>query len=263
MYKQDVILFLGKNTFLGRGFFRRYLLKLLDGLMIKSIDTFYKKIPFRFHLDNPTERRALFGNYNEEEIDFIKNITKESETVFIDIGANSGLYSCYIASTCGRNSIVIAIEPNPNMVERILYNHQIQDKYIRTKNTKFIIEQCAVSDDENISILDLSEGVGSASLHVSEKSDNKIEVKTKTLLSILHSNNIKKINTLKIDIEGYEDRALIPFFKNAEKTLYPKAIVIEYTSSDQWEVDILNFLIDIGYTELKKTRGNSLLLYSS
>ena len=43
-----------------------------------------------------------------------------------------------------------------------------------------------------------------------------------SLIDILQKNNINYITNLKIDIEGYEDRALKPFFDKASKKLYPK-----------------------------------------
>ena len=38
---------------------------------------------------------------------------------------------------------------------------------------------------------------------------------------------------LKIDIEGHEDKALVPFLLNAPKNCFPKKIVIEKHSKNQ------------------------------
>ena len=62
---------------------------------------------------------------------------------------------------------------------------------------------------------------------------------------------------IKIDVEGYEDRALKPFFEAAPETLFPKNIVIEYTSQHEWEdKDFINYLMKKGYRLKMRTRGN-------
>ena len=73
----------------------------------------------------------------------------------------------------------------------------------------------------------------------------------------MKKHNIDYITNLKIDVEGYEDRALKPFFEAAPETLFPKNIVIEYTSQHEWEdKDFINYLMKKGYRLKMKTRGN-------
>ena len=107
--------------------------------------------------------------------------------------------------------------------------------------------------------LNFEKGYGPAVLtkNVGEKT---IAVKTTTLIKILKKNNIRCIDCLKIDVEGHEDLALLPFFKSAEKSLFPKHIVIEHTSSSIWiHKDLMDFLSRIGYKIILKTRSNSCL----
>ncbi len=46
---------------------------------------------------------------------------------------------------------------------------------------------------------------------------------------------------MKIDIEGFEDQALFPFFDEAPEKLWPRCIVIE-PNSKSWKRDILKHL---------------------
>ena len=105
--------------------------------------------------------------------------------------------------------------------------------------------------------LDLDQGYGSASLS-RKQTKNSITVQSSTLMDILIKNKISNITCLKIDIEGHEDRALVPFFKIAQKSLYPVNIVMEFTSQQEWknEPNLINFLSKIGYEIQLKTRGN-------
>src|SRR5262249_59792142 len=51
-----------------------------------------------------------------------KRITAGGTFTFIDIGANVGLYSLYVASRSGARARILAIEPQPGIVERLRFN---------------------------------------------------------------------------------------------------------------------------------------------
>ena len=69
------------------------------------------------------------------------------------------------------------------------------------------------------------------------------------LQRILDEAGVTRIDALKIDIEGFEDRALIAFFKEAPQTLWPRAVVIEHLSRDEWQQDCIADMIARGYRE--------------
>ena len=66
-------------------------------------------------------------------------------------------------------------------------------------------------------------------------------------------------DVIKIDIEGMEDHALFPYFENIAKAQYPKLVVIEDGINEQWERDILSWLLANGYHAAARTRGNIML----
>ena len=82
----------------------------------------------------------------------------------------------------------------------------------------------------------------------------------KTLLNIIESNKITHITNLKIDIEGCEDKCLVPFFNSANKKLYPKNIVIESGLKNAWGINLINFLKSLDYKILHKSKSNNLIL---
>ena len=67
------------------------------------------------------------------------------------------------------------------------------------------------------------------------------------------------VDALKIDIEGFEDRALIAFFNEAPPVLWPRVVVIEHLSRDEWQQDCIADMIARGYREAGRTRSNTLL----
>jgi len=83
-----------------------------------------------------------------------------------------------------------------------------------------------------------------------------IHVKTKTLLNILLEHDIKNIDLLKMDIEGYEIKVLKKFFETSPTRLFPKKMVVEYIHNP--EVDDL--ISSYGYKLVFKTHYNSVFV---
>jgi hypothetical protein len=79
------------------------------------------------------------------------------------------------------------------------------------------------------------------------------------LARILGDAGVASVDALKIDIEGFEDRALVPFFEEAPQSLWPRAVVIEHLSRDEWQQDTIADMIARGYAEAARTRSNTLL----
>ncbi len=63
---------------------------------------------------------------------------------------------------------------------------------------------------------------------------------------------------LKIDIEGAEDVALVPFIEKAGESLLPGLMIIE-NSEHVWSRDLFGLLAENGYRRILKTRLNSVL----
>jgi hypothetical protein len=67
------------------------------------------------------------------------------------------------------------------------------------------------------------------------------------LLAIVQVAGRTRIDAMKIDVEGYEDRVLIPFFREAPSYLWPRRILMEVEHAARWESDCLRTLVDAGY----------------
>lgn len=247
-----------RMTPLKRGITRRHLMK----FMLKRIDhpviTDFRGVPIILRLDNTTEQKALFGYYDLIELDFLKEqALRVDDPVFVDLGANAGFYTQNFLAL-GRGT-VLAIEPNPKMIKRIVEN----DKHLSAvghAKARLIIEDCAVGPEHGEAFLDLSQGFGAANIKNSAGAQT-LPVRVAPLTDVLQKHGIKKIDIMKVDVEGYEDRALGPFFESADPSLYPRRIVIEHTSTDRWEKDLFALLQERGYRTLRRTRGNLLLEY--
>lgn len=220
------------------------------------IDAEVEGIRFRLYMrDNVSERKFLFlpQFFDAEERALLRATLKEGST-FVDVGANAGIYSLCGAAAVGASGRALSIEPNPVVGERLAFNLALNGFQDRST-----IEQCGVSDAAGQFDLVLDESnLGGSSLSL-QRSDKTISVRCDTLLDILARNGITQIDALKIDIEGVEDRALIPFFAAAPRSLLPKVIVIENSPKD-WQQDLPAAFIAAGYELAKITRMNRIYI---
>lgn len=245
-----------RKTPLKRGAARAWFKDFFQKRIAYPIKTDFRGIPIILNLDNTTEQKALFGFYDLAELRFLKEALRvAADPVFVDIGANSGFYTQNMLPI--HQAKIIAFEPNATMRQRIIENYQ----YFKEKSTQvatLILKECALGDKAGALYLDLSEGYGAAHI-VDQEGDNTITVPIERLDVVLQKHHITHIDALKIDVEGYEDRVLMPFFQDAPSSLWPKRIVIEDSHQSRWQGDLLSLFAEKSYRVVKRTRGNLLL----
>ena len=266
-----LILFIGQRTFLGRGIIRKKLVRLIEFIIFSkdhqnlSNYKFICKIlgvPFYFIFDKILDYKVYFCRSDRKEIFFLtKNLS--DNTVFFDIGASMGVYSQFIAFNFNKikNSKIIAVEPDPQNCDRIRMNLDLLKYKIPKIHDLVKIEQCALS--EQSSILYLNKNLGPANgMIIDSFIPGAIKVNVKTLSDIIDSNNITHITNLKIDVEGYEDKILLPFFKNSKENLFPKNIIIEHARQNLWKVNIVDYMLSIGYKQIYRNKANLILRFN-
>lgn len=254
-----LLLSLARHSFLGRGGFRRKILAYIEKHTHAPFEVDIQGAPFLIHFDNETERKSIFNNYNIREVEFLKLACSKPGSVFVDIGANSGYFTQILSLSMPSDGMVVAIEPNPQMTERLKTNLALVPDAVRAKSATISIVESAVGATTGSAQLMLPSGPNSFGRAYIGSSTEGVTVKISTLQDILSTAGATAISALKIDIEGHEDKALKPFLENAPRELLPRAIVIEHTSNDEWDDDVLLLLKEAGYQETGRTRGNALL----
>jgi FkbM family methyltransferase len=252
---QAAIISLAQRTGLKRGAFRPMLSRLIDLLRAGPLDVAYQGASFRFyHQASATERGALLNpDYNIEELEFLRRHTPEGG-VFVDVGANVGTYAMPMARHAGENGTVIAIEPHPVTHARLAFNNAAS----RFTQAKLVAAAAGASDGELMIETD-GDNLGASHIVTGEVSARAIKVPSLRLQRILEEAGVSHVDALKIDIEGYEDRALMPFFKEAPQAMWPRAVVIEHLSKNEWLADCIADMVARGYAEESRTRSNTLL----
>lgn len=253
---QAAIIAAAHRTRLKRGAFRPMLSRLVNLLRVGPVDTTYQGASFRFyHQASATERGALFNpGYNSEELGFLRALTPVGGT-FIDVGANVGTYALPLARHVGAHGRVIAIEPHPVTHARLAFNRAAS----RLDQVKLIAAAAGPADGELLIETD-GDNLGASHVVLGAASGEAIRVPSRRLQGIISEAGLSRIDALKIDIEGFEDRVLIGFFAEAPQALWPRAVVIEHLSRAEWLKDCIADMLARGYAERGRTRSNTLLV---
>jgi FkbM family methyltransferase len=249
---QRVVIAVAQATPLKRGAFRPTLSKLVNFLGEGPVDTTYQGASFRFyHQASATERGALFNaDYNGEELAFLREHTPQGG-VFIDVGANVGTFALPMAVHVGPSGRVVAVEPHPLSHGRLAFNVQAsQFAHVA------LVAAAAGEEDGELLLATDNDNLGASAI----TREGGIRVPSRRLFGILQDQGVTAIDSLKIDVEGYEDRVLMPFFREAPQSLWPGAIVIEHLEANEWLDDCLDDMTLRGYQVAGETRSNTLLL---
>jgi FkbM family methyltransferase len=230
--------------------------RLVSLLRAGPVDVPYQGAAFRFyHQASATERGALFNpDYNLEELDFLRAHTPVGG-VFVDVGANVGTYAMVLARHVGPNGKVIAVEPHPVTHARLAFNSAASNY-----RQVILVAAAAGASDGELMIETDGDNLGASHIATGEFSANAIKVPSLRLQRILEDAAVAHVDALKIDVEGYEDRVLTGFFRDAPQSLWPRAVVIEHLSRNEWLGDCLADMRARGYREAGKTRSNTLLV---
>lgn len=203
---------------------------------------------------NVSEKRILFMPqfFDLAERELLARHLRD-DFVFIDIGANIGGYSLFVAAREGARGRVLAIEPQPEIFQRLVYNV--------SQNPGALVKAiaCAVSDaDGEITLFIDRENRGETSVRIvkMEGAAGSIRVPAKTLASIVAEEGYDRIDAIKLDVEGAEDLVLEPFFRTEPRALWPKLIVMEHLHQ-RWTVDLRALLERLGYRDILRTRNNT------
>jgi FkbM family methyltransferase len=253
---QAAIISLAHRSRLKRGAFRPMLSRLINRLRAGPVDVQYQGASFRFyHQASATERGALFNpDYNLEELDFLRSHTPTGG-VFVDAGANVGTYAMVMARHVGPTGKVIAIEPHPVTHARLAFNRAASG----FTQVHLVAAAAGPSDGELLIETD-GDNLGASHIVSGDRPGNAIKVPSLRLQRILGDAGADHVDALKIDVEGFEDRVLTGFFKEAPQSLWPRAVVIEHLSRNEWLQDCIADMRARGYAETGRTRSNTMLV---
>lgn len=250
------LLAMSRGTPMGRGKGRRWLARLLQSAHHGPLDAHLWGQPARIHIGaNNNEVKALLSpaSFNRAERRTLKAHLPCQGGVFVDIGANVGMMSLAARAHMATGTIV-AIEPQPAMFERLAFNLQRTGAQSRVACR---LVQAAIGPEEGKADLAIPDQPGMASLaSLDAGTTETVTVDVRPLLAVCQDEDIIAIDVLKIDVEGFEDQALLPFYRSAPETLWPRVVIMEHCHSGRWSGDVIAALLERGYKVLHKDRQN-------
>ena len=203
------------------------------------------------------EKRVFAGHQvwdKEERAALLSALILSDRTpfVFLDVGANVGLYSLLLAATAKAQNIktrILAIEPDATNKARLLFNVHASDADID-------ILPVAISDQRGSGTM-IGGDSNRGEAHLEEASSGENTVKIETLHSICKSKKLSHIDAMKVDIEGHDLKALSAFFSHAPQTLWPNLLILE--TGREPLTPLLELCTSQGYTITKRAGINSIL----
>jgi FkbM family methyltransferase len=229
----------------------------------RGFDVLRWGLRLRLHpLRNGCEKGALFTPQMyeaPERVQLFAEIDKAKAAgrafVFLDIGANVGLFSFLVASYAGSSADILAVEPESENLKRLRFN------IAANPGVPIRVVPVALGETAGKVALEIDQrdkgGTHMRDLIADDHSGGVI-VECRTLLDVLKQEQIRTIDALKIDVEGAEDKILLPFFRDADKSLWPNFILIE-DASKLWRSDLFSFLEKEGYVIVARTKLNVIM----
>jgi FkbM family methyltransferase len=225
-----------------------------------ALDVVRWGIRLRLHpRDNGCEKSLLFTPQMYERLERVELAAEiararaeGSPFVFVDIGANVGLFSFFVAAHAGERPHILAVEPEPGNLSRLCFNIRINP------GLPMRVFPIALADTAGRLAVELN-SVDRGGTRVRKIAGAvTTTVEARPLLWLLQQEGIGAVDALKIDVEGAEDIILSAFFRDAPETMWPRLIVLE-DARTTWAVDLFSLLAAKGYSVVSRTRLNVML----
>lgn len=234
-----------------RAFALRSMAQRLVGRLPVDVETFGLRMRLTA-CDNSCEKRLIYTPAYFDPLERALVARRlPVDGVFVDVGANVGGYALFVASLPERNARIVAVEPQREMCERLMFN-------LRANGLASIrVVECALADRDGEATLFIDpRDRGRASIRVLA-SDGALEARATpimTLERLAHDQELSRIDVLKIDTVGADDLVLDAFFAAAPRALWPALLITDAAApgSDA----LAERLRALGYCDVLRTRAN-------
>ena len=209
---------------------------------MKVVSLFENGIQYKLALPNSDKdhlQRLILNTNSPYEVGMLRDMASRlsEDSVVLDVGANIGNHSIYLASIVGCK--VICFEPDSSLVAAIEYSAK--------KNSlgkKITTHTVAVGDVEGFCVLamnpDNPDSVGSQQVVVGSGNVSMITI---------DSLQLDTVDCMKIDVEGFEEQVLIGALDTIKKT---KPIIYAEAWNKESLDKILNVIKPLGYSAGKR-----------
>ncbi len=210
----------------------------LDGLLLNVVP------------GNETCRSVFItGRYEPNEFSVLGRILKPG-MVFLDVGANLGLYSLFASRLVGREGTVVAVEPSSREFEQLAANIRLND----LTNVRAVRAAASDRDGEIQLLVAVAQHSGHNTVggfaYQDTQLDHRERVRSATLDRLVASQELCRVDVIKADIEGGELHAI----RGARETLlrFHPVLLIEVADrslrhQDASSAQLLDLIAGHGY----------------
>src|SRR6266849_60721 len=164
------------------------------------------------------DHELLHNEFERMETEFVRRLLRRNMTV-VDAGAHHGLYTLLASKRVGWDGRVIAIEPSPRECERLEKHLRLN----RCSNTELV--SCALGEDPGETDLYWVDGVqdwcNSLRPPVANVPVRTVRVSVRRVDDVLAELEVKKVDFIKLDVEGAELSVLYGAMKLLHKESRP------------------------------------------
>jgi FkbM family methyltransferase len=157
---------------------------------------------------NPADPRTAvaslvaLGTYEPVELSILSTLAAAS-LVTLDIGANVGFYAVFLGRVLGTDSVLHCFEPLPSAFDQLEKNVKLNNLRDRV-----FTHSLALSDSPGTATLHIPQVSGTSAtsmrnLHPEEATYSQ-DIETQTLDNWATANGVKRVDLIKIDVEGAE-----------------------------------------------------------
>jgi len=269
---------------------------ILKFILIRSLTPYFltQKKGQNFNFYNPTRNHFIFEKYifrskriekNPEKAKLINKIIKDcnsivkeilvdkvyengevkvgSEDIVLDCGANIGIFSIYAGQ---KAKIVYAFEPSEDEAASLSENKKLNNcnniKIIpkavldTRKEAKLILVRIAGH------FLNIAYPTPTTKTILKNKDIKTVDVKTISIDEFLKEENLEKVDFIKMDIEGSEEKALIGAKKTLKEFKPKLAITIYHKLSDFYKLPLLIKRLNPDYKIRIKNKKGTMMAYA-
>jgi FkbM family methyltransferase len=180
----------------------------------------------------------------QSNVDLVKSYLNKGDT-FVDVGANTGLFSKMVLDELGYDFLedVILFEPVPYLVS------ECRNKFENYSNIK-VIDKALGNEASEVTLLASNENLGYNKIYnegMEIHSHEKYTINCVTFSEWVAENKIEKVNFVKIDAEGYDVKVIRGMFDWMHSTNQRPYILFEtnwYKDAEQQLIKDMETMFD-------------------
>ena len=211
---------------------------------------------------------------------------------FVDVGANVGGYAFWMLSRLGASGRVVAVEPNPDLCRQLRFNVRTNKAEDRVR----VVEAAVGAERGTGTLLLGARNSGESRLIRADPGGGAtrgpaargpaacgpaargpvargpdapgaaargatIPVDVITLADVMREAGLRRIDCLKVDVEGYEAEVIRPYLRGSPRALWPRRLIVELGQAHrdgQRSPGLADWLVARGYRPVLRTRLNGL-----